>query len=446
MLNILSRQALLRLGLTIAITIVSLPGIGAETENDQAPSSPAPVSCPQPERASLVGVSGHIPKGQGQGMFTRLWGTRLTAVAGKSLPIAADLNRDDRIDIAVNGRGMRDAGVYMGKEEGGFADVHFLSAGGGGWGVDVGDLSGDGQPDIAIGDHLEGGGAWINHGNGVFEAAQTGLPQAAYGGVGLADLNADSHLDIVLGADQFHSGFHVALGDGTGRWALQTTSGLPGYDVQVADNPINVGNISFVDYDCDGDLDLFAFAVQPSTDSFAVYVYRNTGDGVSWQPVEQYSQPHPSGVGNPVQGSVGDLNGDGQVDIALGGTIFLFAENGWQLATELNPDRISHIADMNGDHHLDLLTHGKDNGLRLYIGDGTGHGWRLTEVGLPDAQYLAPEAVDRKVVKQLAAPFGIDVVDVDGNGALDIVRTYEFTFQTHIMMTSPMTILEVWGR
>lgn len=455
MLKRLPHQWLVRLALTMLTSVLLTlghpclsHGLSQETENDQATSAHLPVTCPPQKtgQAAHTGVSSHIPRGKGHGTFKRLWGTRLTTAAGKSLPIAADLNRDGRIDIAVNGRGMRDAGIYMGKKGGGFADVHFLSAGGGGWGIDLGDVNGDGQPDIAIGDHLEGAGAWINHGGGSFAAARTGLPQAAYGGVGLADLNGDSHLDILLGADQFHSGFQVAFGDGAESWSLQVTSGLPGYDVQTADSPINIGNIGFADYDCDGDLDLFAFGVNVSTGTFAVYVYRNTGDGVSWQPVAQYSQTHPTGAGNPVQGSVGDINGDGHPDIVLGGTIFIFNTGQWQLATELNTARIGHLADMNGDHRLDLLTHGKDTGLRLYLGDGTGHGWQLSAAGLPDAQYIAPESADRQVITKLAAPFGIDVVDVDGEGTLAIIRTYQLTFQTHIMMTSPMTILEVWGR
>ena len=85
-------------------------------------------------------------------------------------------------------------------------------------------------------------------------------------------------------------------------------------------------------------------------------------------------------------------------------------------------------------------------GLRLYTGDGTGKSWQLARVGLPDAQYVAPASATRQVAKKLTTAYGIDVADVDRNGNLDIIRTYKFTIAAHVMMTSPLARIEVWGR
>lgn len=403
--------------------------------------------CPQPKDSPnlSVGVSSLIPLGRGSGAFQRLWGTALTTSAGKSIPLAWDMTGDGHVDIAVNGLGMRDAGLYSATGDGSFQEVRYLSAGGGGWGIDLGAINQDEQPDIVIGDHFDGAKSWLNQGAGKFIDSHTGLGKDSYSGVGLADLNGDGHLDILLGADQFKTGFHLAFGDGAGSWSQQDPIGLPRYGKNNPDGPSNLGNINFVDYDCDGDFDVFAFGLKPSKGGFGVYVYNNEGNGLAWTPVALLIADGRVGAGSPLQGSVGDVNADGHVDIAVGGTIFIFDGEEWSAAAAVNTDSIAHLADMNGDGKLDLITQGMP-GLRLYLGDGTGRGWQLANVGLPDAYYHAAEFADKEILKRLHIPFGIDVIDVDGNGNLDIIRAYALRFKIHTLLASPATILEVWGR
>ena len=428
------------------LLFVCLGLVDTSLSNEQA-TQHLPSACSESKKKSAVsvGVSSLIPVGTGSGAFQRLWGTILTVTAGKSIPLAWDMTGDGHIDIAINGRGMQGVGLYTGTGTGSFQEVIYLSAGGGGWGIDLGTINRDEQLDVAIGDHLQGAKSWLNQGDGKFADSHTGLPQGEYSGVGLADLNGDGHLDILLGADQFKAGFQLAFGNGAGSWNLQDPTGLPVLGEKNPDGPLNLGNINFVDYDCDGDLDVFAFGLKPSQGGFSAFVYQNSGDGLAWTRVALLIANNQVGAGSPFQGSVGDINADGRVDIALGGSIFIFDGKGWQKAVEVNTDIIAHLADMNGDSKLDLITQGMQ-GLHVYLGDGTGHGWQLAEVGLPNAAYSAPEYADREILRQLSNSFGIDVIDVDGNGNLDIIRAYELTFKVHALLASPATILEVWAR
>lgn len=182
------------------------------------------------------------------------------------------------------------------------------------------------------------------------------------------------------------------------------------------------------DYDGDGDLDIFAFGHGGGTIMDA-YVYRNDGGGFA--EVLAAAIPGQSvGTADPVQGSIGDVNCDGAIDILAGGTVLLASGGSWSIATSVDGAQIGHLADMNGDGHLDVITHDASVGLALYLGDGTGTGWTAQAgLGLPDAAYQAGGAMGRA--------YGIDVGDVDNSDNMDIVRLAEFGADF---------VLEVWSR
>ncbi len=128
MAHLLSCTGLLFVCLGFADTSLS-----SETQ-PKRPTQLASSTCPQPkdEPGLGVGVSSLLPVGTGSGAFQRVWGTILAVSAGKSIPLAWDMNGDGHVDIAVNGRGMQDAGLYTATGDGSFKEVAYLSAGGGG--------------------------------------------------------------------------------------------------------------------------------------------------------------------------------------------------------------------------------------------------------------------------------------------------------------------------
>jgi hypothetical protein len=354
-----------------------------------------------------LGVASDAPVGCGDGSFALAHSISVAMFADpeapRSMPLLADMDDDGTLDLVVNFRKASVGLVFPGLGTGGFANSPAPLAGGifaGGWGGDLGDVDSDGRIDVVLGDHARGAWAWTNAGAMSFVEARGGLPDALFSGAGLGDFDGDGALDAVFGADQFGSGVRAFAGDGAGGW-LETTA--------PAITAANLGSILAGDLDGDGDLDIVAFGKAGA----AVDAFVATNDGGSWS----VSGPLPGpgvagGLADPVQGSLGDIDCDGDLDLAAGGVVYRNEAGGFAAPIAIDGSRIAHFADMNGDGQLDLVTHDASVGLGLWLGDGAGAFARDTGAGLPDAA-TAPVLDD---------PYGIDVGDLDGNGSLDIVR------------------------
>jgi hypothetical protein len=244
------------------------------------------------------------------------------------------------------------------------------------------------------------------------------------------ELDGDGSLDVVFGADQFSSGFVVRHGNGSGSWTDPGVSGIPGLGAGTSSNN---GWINSSDVDNDGDVDVVAFG--QISGGLAALIYFNSGDGVSFTSTTIGGGGGGS-VGSPVQGAVGDVNCDGYTDIALGGAVYLGSGSSWSLGATANGAKISQLGDLNGDGYLDLVTHEAGTGVRAYLGDGTGRSFTLTDLGLPDGTWSSPAASGT-----LDTPYGLDLADLNGDGVLDLIRT--FTVSAGMATRAG---LEVWTR
>src|SRR5687767_5993759 len=209
-----------------------------------------------------------------------------------------------------------------------------------GGGVGIGDLTGDGLPEVVLTSNQEGARLYLNVGNFRFRdiTDDAGLEprRGAWAtGISLADVNGDGRLDLYVcraGAGEPASRanelwINEGVTDGTPRFVERATEyGLDdrGFSTQAA----------FLDYDRDGDLDLFLINNSPRpVSSFGTRntrhvrdpwgghkLYRN--DGGRFTDVSAQAGIHGSEIGFGLGVAVGDVNRDGWPDVYVANDFF----------------------------------------------------------------------------------------------------------------------------
>jgi hypothetical protein len=288
----------------------------------------------------------------------------------------ADVDGDGDSDLLLAGLDGW-AGLWLNDGQGSFTDASATLPDAQPWtlsalSIGTGDLDGDGSPDFVLG----GNGrviAYFNDGSGSFHALplQHGLTDVL--AVAMGDLDSDGDDDLIAGMSTQWEGIDVQermwLGQHGSMPVEVTGPSMPEVDV--------VRALVAADVEGDGDQDVFVGGQSWSTGPLALLENDGSGGFAGTKGLwSKHSVEEVFGI------AAGDVDGDGDPDVAAGGsqTCRLFLNDGLGAFEEasgqlpdllLGPTYAVDMGDVDGDADLDLLIARRRN-CKLWLNDGSG--------------------------------------------------------------------------
>jgi hypothetical protein len=308
--------------------------------------------------------------GNGDGTFK----SPLTFAPGGSFAMG-DFNRDGHPDLGVANSTSNTVSILLGKGDGTFQATPHYAAGPGPWFIVAGDFNSDGHPDLATADISSNTvSILLGKGDGTFQDAKNYVVGMNPESLAVGDFNADGHPDLAV-ASTNDNAISVLLGNGDG-----TFQDAQNYTVS---SSYTTTAVAVGDFNADGHLDIAA------NDGRNVIILLGNGDGSFQAP-----QSNTTGSNYPFSLVVGDFNGDGKLDVAAAGdsgglnsmgTVIVLLGRGdgtfqdfQNYAVAADTSNSVAVGDFNGDGKLDLAVGSFDfanqKGMVIILvgkGDGT---------------------------------------------------------------------------
>ncbi len=318
-----------------------------------------------------------------------------------------DLNGDHQLDIVTVNVSSDSVSVLLGNGDGTFGEQSSTASSNIPTDAPaaLGDLNGDGNPDLVIAAYQDQVSVLMGTGNGTFAGPVEYTAAGYLSWLALGDLNGDGNSDILFAGDEYVVGALFGRGDGT--FATEMSYGTVTSVVAAALGDLNGDNA----------LDIaLAFSTEPGT---SVGTLIGTGDAT-------FAHGYPATGSGTGAVAVADINGDGILDIVKAGEVDLnsgavsvllgTAAHGFALEAEyaisLAAGSVA-LADVNSDGKLDIVAAANDVqaatnpavSVLLGNGDGTYGG----ELKLTIASRVS----------------SIATADLNGDNMADIVATTE---------------------
>ena len=295
---------------------------------------------------------------------------------GPQLMAVGDFNGDGKRDLAVPNVNADSVTILLGNGSGSFTSGGSYTVGHQPTSAAAGDFNGDGKLDLAVVNFTSFGtgdmSILIGTGMGTFGAPTSYRVIAFNNSVTVSDLNNDGKLDIVAGTYSENLGnVKVLLGDGTGNFGA------------IADFGGNGDGYSAVvgDFNSDGKRDV-AIAINSEVGQLfgtGTRIQVLLGDGSGG-----FGAATNFAVGTgPTSIAVGDLNGDGKLDLAVANVesdnVSVLLGNGvggFEAAANFTvqdfPNSVA-LGDLNGDGKPDLaVSNARSNTVSVLLGNGSG--------------------------------------------------------------------------
>jgi hypothetical protein len=297
-----------------------------------------------------------------------------------------DYDDDGDLDMFVPNRAYQNDFLYTNNGDGTFSKItsgSIVNDGAITVGCTWGDVEGDGDLDLFVSDHWGGNNLfYTNNGDGTFTKITSGdiVNDGGHSmGSSWVDYDNDGDLDLFVANAGNQKDFLYA-NDGSGTFTKITTS-------NIVKDTLETNSCSWADFDSDGDLDLFVTCYNANR------YYTNNGDGsfteiTSGGIVDDYAASHGC--------SAGDFDNDGDLDLFIANSYnqdnLLYRNDGnnifyWIITGDIVHDGGDSVSsswgdyDNDGDLDLFVTNHtGQDN--FFYRNDGNGVFTKITSVNI----------------------------------------------------------------